>query len=138
MDMKRNHAALPSRERTSREDRMKKVRAIGYAAVAPTTIFRGLGSAAASQPVPAGAVACNFIARGYVNATQGTAVGYFTGITGISGSLFNGSPSEKTAFFTFRHDVGSLKSPPPTNGDFRARGFDVFALWYYSAAERRG
>ena len=97
---------------------MKTVRAIGYAAVALTTIFAGLGAAAAGQPVPAGAVACNLIGRGFVNATQGTAVGYFTSITGISGSLFNGSPSEKTAFFTFRHDVGSLTSPPPPNGDF--------------------
>jgi len=75
-------------------------------------------SVAAAQPAAAGAVACNFIARGYVNATQGTAVGYFTGVTGISGSLFSGSPSEKTAFLTFRHDVLSLTTPPPANGDF--------------------
>src|SRR5215469_8870127 len=98
------------------EDSMKMPKAIVCSAVALTTIFAGLGSAAAAQPAPAGA--CNFIARGYVNATQGTAVGYFTGITGISGSLFNGSPSERTAFFTFRHDVAPLVSPPPANGDF--------------------
>jgi hypothetical protein len=47
---------------------------------------------------------------------QGQVAGYFTDIKGISGSLFNGSPSEATAFFTFRSDVFSVM-PLPANGD---------------------
>jgi len=37
-------------------------------------------------------------------------------LNGISTSLFNGSPSEATAFFTFSTDVLSL-TPMPSNGD---------------------
>jgi len=63
------------------------------------------------------AVNCYFVGRAYLNSTgQGQLVGYFTNIKGISGSLFNGSPSEETAFFTFRSDVFSL-TPLPVNGD---------------------
>jgi hypothetical protein len=87
--------------------------------VALGTFFGGLLSADADQRAGSLAVACNFIGRGYVNpmALQGTAVAYFTDIPGISGSLFNGSPSEKTAFFTWRNDVLSL-TQLPVNGSF--------------------
>jgi hypothetical protein len=87
--------------------------------LALTTPFIGSSSPAAPQPTDSLAVACNFIGRGYVNpmALQGTAVAYFTDIPGISGPLFNGSPSEKTAFFTWRHDVLSL-TQLPMNGSF--------------------
>jgi hypothetical protein len=101
IDMKRNLAEVLLRKRTSREDSMKKMRAIGCAAVALGTFFGGLLSVTAAQPSPAGAVACNFIARGYVNATQGTAVGYFTGITGISGSLSMAVPVKRRRFSRF-------------------------------------
>ena len=62
-------------------------------------------------------VACYFVGRAYLNTTgQGQVVGYFTNIKGISRSLFNGSPSEASAFFTFRSDVFSV-TPLPANGD---------------------
>ena len=112
--MKRNHANSPSRG----EDSMKKVGAIGCAAVALTTIFAGLGSAAAAQPAPAGSVPCYFVARGYLNPDDGTSItyGYDTIISGIPGPLFSGPPSEKTAFFTYRTDVLQGTVLPP-NGD---------------------
>jgi hypothetical protein len=96
---------------------MKKVKTIVSVAVALTTFFGGLLSAAAAPPVPAGAVACYFVGRVFLNSNgQGEAVGYFTDITGITGPLFSGAPSESTAFFTFRSDVFQL-APLPTNGD---------------------
>jgi hypothetical protein len=97
---------------------MKMPTAIVYAAVALTTIFAGLDSAASDQRTGSLPVACNYIGRGYVNpeALQGTAVAYFTNIPGISGSLFNGSPSEKTAFFTWRQENSLTQLP--MNGSF--------------------
>ena len=75
---------------------------------------------AEAQPIPSSAVACHFVIRGYLNldATgQGVAevAGYITDIPGISDSLFNGSPSEKTAFLTFRSDLVTL-TPLKPNG----------------------
>ena len=76
--MKRDHAELPSCGRTNREDIQKKVRAIVCAAVALGTFFGSLLSAAAAQPAPAGAVACYFVGRGFLNSNgQGEVVGYF-------------------------------------------------------------
>ena len=72
-----------------------------------------------AQQVPSSAVACYFVGRAFLNASaQGQVVGYFTEVNGIgtADSLFNGSPSEQTAFFTFRSNVFSL-TPLPTNGD---------------------
>lgn len=75
---------------------------------------------AEAQQIPAGAVACYFVGRAFLRAdlSQGEVVGYFTDIYGIGASdtLFNGSPSESTAFFTFRSDVLS-QTPLPLNGD---------------------
>ena len=84
--------------------------------------------------VASSSVDCYFVGRAYLNATgQGQVVGYFTNIKGISGSLFNGSPSEATAFFTFRSDVFSL-TPLPPNGDV---GLDLVSAGtfniYYNA-----
>src|ERR1700680_4931169 len=62
-----------------------------------------------AQQIPAAAIACYFVGRGFLNAIgQGEVVGYFTNINGIPAPLFSGDPSEKTAFFTFRSDVFSL------------------------------
>jgi hypothetical protein len=70
-----------------------------------------------AQQVPSAAVACYFVGRAFLNTNgQGEVVGYFTNINGIPDALFNGDPSEQTAFFTFRSDVFSL-TPLPTNGD---------------------
>jgi hypothetical protein len=73
-----------------------------------------------AQPLPSSAVACHFVIRAYLNIGadgQGVAevAGYITDIPGISDSLFNGSPSEKTAFLTFRSDLVTL-TPLLPNG----------------------
>jgi len=75
---------------------------------------------ASAQSIPASAVACHFVIRAYLNIGadgQGVAevAGYITDVPGISDSLFNGSPSENTAFLTFRSDLVTL-TPLPPNG----------------------
>ena len=96
----------------------------------------GLLSPAEAQKTPSSAVACNFVGRFYLNpiSLQGEVVGYFTNIRGIfdgmSTPLFNGTPSERTAFFTFRSDVFSLNALP-ANGDLElflvsAGQFNIF------------
>jgi hypothetical protein len=94
----------------------------------------GQGPWAEAQQVPAAAVACYFVGRAFLSAdfSQGEVVGYFTDINGIgaANSLFNGSPSEQTAFFTFRSNVFSL-TPLPPNGDIgldlvSAGTFDIY------------
>jgi len=77
---------------------------------------------AEAQQTPSSAVSCYFVGRFYFSETTGKAevAGYFSDMNGIgeSDSLFNGSPSEQTAFFTFRSDTLSLMSLP-NNGDIR-------------------
>jgi hypothetical protein len=50
------------------------------------------------------------------NTFQFVYVGYLVGIDPIDGSLFNGSPSESTAYFTFSTDLAQL-TPLPNNND---------------------
>jgi hypothetical protein len=106
-----------------------------------TTLLGGFCSPAEAQQkpwaevkqIPAAAVACYFVGRAFLNASgQGQVVGYFTDINGLGAadSLFNGSPSERTAFFTFRSNVFSL-TPLPLNGDIgldlvSAGTFDIY------------
>jgi hypothetical protein len=88
---------------------------------------------AEAKQIPAAAVACYFVGRAFLNASgQGQVVGYFTDVNGLGAadSLFNGSPSEQTAFFTFRSNVFSL-TPLPLNGDIgldlvSAGTFDIY------------
>jgi len=56
-------------------------------------------------------------ARGFINPSTGSAqvAGYFLFVEGLPEPLFNGNPSEATAFFTFRSDTFSL-TPPVANG----------------------
>jgi hypothetical protein len=80
----------------------------------------GFFSLAQAQPTPSSAVACHFVGRGYLNLNAdgqgaGEVAGYFTDIAGITDSLFKGTPSERTAFLTFRSDLVSL-TPLPANG----------------------
>ena len=89
-------------------------------ALAMTMPLMGWFSLALAQATPASAVACHFVVRGYLNIGangQGVAevAGYITDIPRISDPLFNGSPSEKTAFLTFRSDLVTL-TPLPPNG----------------------
>ena len=76
-------------------------------------------SVAEAQPIPSSAVACYLVGRFYFNPATGNGevAGYFAYINGIgdSGSLFNGAPSENTAYFTF-HTTISISSLP-SNGD---------------------
>ena len=114
---------------------MKKAKAIVSTAVALGTFFAGLLSAAAAQPVPAGAVACYFAGRAYLNlmphgSGQGQVVEYFININGISGPLFKGPPSESTAFFTLRSNLFSF-TPVRPDGDIvlqlvEAGTFDIY------------
>jgi hypothetical protein len=65
------------------------------------------------------AVSCYLVGRVYFDANgNGQVAGYFSDINGIgaSNSLFNGAPSESTAFFTFRSDTLTF-TPLPSNGD---------------------
>jgi hypothetical protein len=56
--------------------------------------------------------------RVYLNPSTGKAVyvGYLVHINGFSSSLFNGSPSVATAYFTFSTDILTL-TPMPNDGD---------------------
>ena len=75
-----------------------------------------LASPALAQPTPASAVACHFVIRAYLGQGVAEAAGYFADIAGIpSDLLFNGPPSEKTAFLTFRSDLVTL-TPLSANG----------------------
>jgi hypothetical protein len=93
-----------------------------FCTLALVALIGGLVIPATAQKTPTSAVACNFVGRFYLNpiSLQGEVVGYFTNIHGISNGmsapLFSGSPSERTAFFTFRSDVFTL-NPLPANGD---------------------
>ena len=88
-----------------------------------------------AQPLPSSAVACHFVIRAYLNIGangQGVAevAGYITDIPGISDSLFNGSPSEKTAFLTFR---SFTKASEFVNEDVSLR-YDLLASWVGDSA----
>lgn len=93
-----------------------------FCTLALVALIGGLVIPAEAQKTPTSAVACNFVGRFYLNPTsfQGEVVGYFTNIHGIfngmSPPLFNGPPSERTAFFTFRSGVFALNALP-ANGD---------------------
>ena len=84
-----------------------------------TMLLMGGASMAEAQTIPPSAVVCNLVGRLYLDPNTGKAEvgGYFTDINGIGGSdsLFNGTPSENTAFFTF-HTTVSISSLP-SNGD---------------------
>jgi hypothetical protein len=72
----------------------------------------------AQERVPASQVVWQHVGRIYLNPSTGKAVyaGCVVHLNGISASLFNGAPSEATAFFTFSTDVLSL-APMPNDGD---------------------
>jgi len=70
------------------------------------------------QETPAGQIVWHHVGRVFINPSNGqfVYVGYLVHIGGIDSSLFNGSPSESTAYFTFSTDVAQL-TPLPNNGD---------------------
>ena len=73
-----------------------------------------------AQAAGAGSLATNFVGRFYFNpeTLQGFVAGYLPDIAGIAGPLFNGPPSEETAYFTFRSNVFQF-TQLPTNGDLQ-------------------
>lgn len=73
---------------------------------------------AALDRTPASQVVWQHVGRIYLNPDTGKAIyaGYLVHINGVPGPLFNGAPSEETAFFTFGTDVLQL-TPLPNNGD---------------------
>lgn len=72
----------------------------------------------AQERIPAAEVVWQHVGRIYLNPNTGKAVyaGYVVHLNGVTSSLFNGSPSEATAYFTFSTDVLQL-TPMPNNGD---------------------
>lgn len=87
--------------------------------VALTVLVSGSSARSkAEDSTPAARVVMYLVGRAFLNPNngQGEVVGYITDINGIPGPLFDGPPSESTAFFTFRSDIFSLR-PLPTNGD---------------------
>jgi hypothetical protein len=81
-------------------------------------IVSDMATSEAPERTAASEVVWQHVGRLYLNPNTGKAVyaGYLVHINGITSSLFNGSPSETTAFFTFSTDVLSL-TPLPKNGD---------------------
>ncbi len=87
--------------------------------VALTILFAGsFTQSEAQERTPASHVVWQHVGRIYVNfnTLKAVYVGYVVHVNGISTSLFNGDPSEATAFFTFSTDELSLKLMPQ-NGD---------------------
>ncbi|HEX8895929.1 MAG TPA: hypothetical protein VF783_21585, partial [Terriglobales bacterium] len=87
-------------------------------AIVPNNFVHLTPVAFAEEGIPAAEVVWQHVGRVYLNPNTGEAVwaGYIVHINGINSSLFNGSPSEATAYFTFSTDVLSL-TPMPNNGD---------------------
>lgn len=84
-----------------------------------TISFSGsLAQSQAQDRTPASQVVWQHVGRIYLNPNTGQAIyaGYLVHINGISTSLFKGTASEKTAYFTFSTDVLQL-TPLPDNGD---------------------
>jgi len=87
-------------------------------ALVPNNLVRLTPVAFAQAGLPASEVVWQHVGRLYLNPNTGKAVyvGYLVHIGGITSSLFDGPPSEATAYFTFSTDVLSL-TPMPNNGN---------------------
>jgi len=71
-----------------------------------------------TQQTPTGRIVWHHVGRVFVNPNTGqfVYVGYLVHIDPIDDSLFNASPSESTAYFTFSTDLAQL-TPLPNNND---------------------
>jgi hypothetical protein len=71
-----------------------------------------------TQQTPTGRTVWHHVGRVFLNPTTGkfVYVGYLVHIDPINSSLFDGSPSESTAYFTFSTDLAQL-TPLPNNND---------------------
>jgi hypothetical protein len=83
--------------------------------------FKSDSAAQTQQTPPAGRTVWHHVGRVFVNPNTGqfAYVGYLVQIDPINRSLFNGSPSENTAYFTFSTDVAhpAQLTPLPNNND---------------------
>ena len=103
----------------TRQSHWRSKQAMIAALVVSSILLLGCFAASeAQEEVPTARTVWQYVGRIYVNLSTGKAVyaGYVVHLNGISASLFNGAPSEATAFFTFSTDVLSLTSMP-SNGD---------------------
>jgi hypothetical protein len=97
----------------------KSKQACVWVLVALTLLLFGPFARAESQEnTRVSQVVWQHVGRIYLNPKTGKAVyaGYIVHINGITSPLFDGSPGEATAFFTFSTDVLSL-TPLPNNGN---------------------
>jgi hypothetical protein len=87
-------------------------------ALLPNNLLCQVPIASAQSLTPTNATVWQHVGRLYLDPNTGKAVyaGYLVHMYGITSSLFNGSPSESTAYFTFSTDVLSL-TPMPSNGN---------------------
>jgi hypothetical protein len=118
----RRTASLPGAfAKTKKEEKtmnaMKRFLVLSVTALMVCPVWLA-GQSKAGDRIPASALFYHFVGRFLLNPSNGTGqvVGYFTDLEGIAGPLFSGTPSEATAFFTFRSDVFSSQSFP-TNID---------------------
>jgi len=91
---------------------------LGVIAALTMLLFGCLPFLRAQMEIPSAQTVWQHTGRVYLDPSTGKAVyaGYVVHLDGVSDSLFNGSPSESTAYFTFSTDVLSL-TPIPSNGD---------------------
>src|SRR5690242_3966022 len=114
-------------------------RIAGFFAAAGLLVFVSMNqskadSAARHASSQVGEVAWHLVGRGNFNPSgSGQTFGYFTHIATMSGPLFDGAPSEKTAFLTYRSSVFSIQ-PLPTNGDLGAIVLEpgTFSIYFTS------
>jgi hypothetical protein len=94
---------------------------------------------AQSVAAPIGAMAWYQVGRVAVNPQTGAGFGYgyYTQIVGLNGMLFSGTPSEDTAYFTFKTTPYQLM-PVKTNGDINMLLSlpDTFTVYYNSSPKR--
>jgi hypothetical protein len=87
-------------------------------AIVPNNLIPLISESLAQENVPAAEVVWQHVGRIYLNPDTGKAIyaGYLVHLNGINIPLFNGSPSESTAYFTFSTDILQL-TPMPNDGD---------------------
>ncbi len=107
-------------------------------AFTPNNLARLNPVAFAQELTPAAEVVWQHVGRIYLNPDTGKAVyaGYLVHINAIDSSLFDGSPSEATAYFTFSTDVLTL-TPMPSNGDIALSlvSAGTFNVYYNSSPD---
>ena len=102
----------------------------------PNNLVRLTSVALAQERIPAAEVVWQHVGRIYLNPDTGKAVyaGCVVHLDGVNSSLFNRSPSEATAYFTFSTDVFTL-TPMPNDGDVALDlvSAGTFSVYYNSS-----